>query len=85
MGIAERFTRVRKQARRGRCLGARPEVLVPGVGWRGFGPIQGIATTEGDVALMRQTTAATMPVTAGSYADGVTATLDCIRRIRAAA
>jgi transglutaminase-like putative cysteine protease len=64
----------------GRChLHAWAEVLLPGVGYRGWDPMHGARVLDGHVALCAaETQAATMPVEGGFFFDGptVNSTLD---------
>jgi len=81
MGIAARFVsgyQAQADTPDGRRhMHAWPEMFLPGLGWRGFDPMHGIAVTDGHVALCAAPDqAATMPVDGGFYGDGVTATLD---------
>lgn len=60
-----------------RHMHAWADAFLPGLGWRGFDPMHGIAVTDGHVALCAAPDqAATMPVDGSFYGDGVTATLD---------
>ncbi|MCW2283034.1 transglutaminase-like putative cysteine protease [Rhodoblastus acidophilus] len=59
-----------------RHLHAWPEVLLPGVGWRGYDPTHGLVVSDGHVALCAGADQrATMPVEGGFYGDGVSSTL----------
>lgn len=65
-------------------LHAWPEVFIPGTGWCGWDPTQGIAVGEGHVALCAAPDqAGTMPVAGGFYFEGstVTSTLEFELRI----
>jgi transglutaminase-like putative cysteine protease len=62
-----------------RHLHAWAEVLLPGIGYRGWDPMHGVRVGDGHVALCAAATqAATMPVEGGFYFDGptVNTTLD---------
>jgi transglutaminase-like putative cysteine protease len=62
-----------------RHLHAWAEVLLPGVGYRGWDPMHGVRVCDGHVALCAASTqAATMPVEGGFFFDGpsVNSTLD---------
>jgi transglutaminase-like putative cysteine protease len=60
-----------------RHLHAWPEVFLPGRGWRGWDPTQGVAVGDDHVSLCAAPEqSATMPVEGGFFANGVTATLD---------
>jgi len=65
-----------------RQLHAWPELWLPGIGWRGWDPTNGIPVTDAHVALcVAPDQASTMPIDGGFYANGVTATLDYSIRI----
>lgn len=58
-------------------LHAWAEVSLPGIGWQGWDPSNGIPAGEGHVALCATPDqAASMPVEGGFFANGVTVTLD---------
>ena len=58
-------------------LHAWAEVGLPGIGWQGWDPSNGIPAGEGHVALCATPDqAASMPVEGGGFANGVTVTLD---------
>lgn len=58
-------------------LHAWPEVNLPGIGWQGWDPTNGIRAGEGHVVLCTASDqAGTMPVEGGFFANGVTVTLD---------
>lgn len=61
----------------GRHLHAWPEVLIPGLGWRGYDPTHGLAVEDGHVALCAAPEQVdTMPVEGGYWGTGVTSRLD---------
>lgn len=67
-----------------RHLHAWPEVLLPGVGWRGYDPTHGLVVSDGHVALCAGADQlATMPVEGGFYGDGIDSTLAFELEIRA--
>lgn len=69
----------------GRHLHAWPEVLIPGVGWRGYDPTHGLAVEDGHVALAAAPDQAdTMPIEGGFWGDdGVRSRLDYVVEIEA--
>ena len=67
-----------------RYLHAWPEVFLPGLGWRGWDPTNGVRAGDGHVALCAAPDqAGTMPVVGGYYfGSAITATLDYEVKIR---
>lgn len=79
LGFAARFVSGYRRGdlrRRDRHLHAWAEVFIPGGGWRGWDPVEGIAIADTHVALAASASqAGTMPVEGSYYGVGVTTTL----------
>ena len=88
LGLAARFVSGYRRgdlARRARHLHAWPEVFIPGGGWRGWDPIEGVAVADAHVALAAAATqAGTMPVSGSYFGAGIRSMLEYRIQIDAA-
>ncbi len=79
LGIAARFVSGYRRGdlrRTDRHLHAWAEVFIPGGGWRGWDPVEGVAVADTHVALAASATqSGTMPVSGSYYGVGITTTL----------
>ncbi len=78
LGFAARFVSGYRRGNLGmrRHLHAWAEVYIPGGGWRGWDPVEGVAIADTHVALAASAVqAGTMPVEGSYYGAGVTTTL----------
>ena len=79
LGFAARFVSGYRRGdltRGARHLHAWPEVFIPGGGWRGWDPVEGIAIADTHVALAASAAqAGTMPVSGSYYGAGIRSTL----------
>lgn len=86
VGLAARFVSGYRRgdlARPDRHLHAWAEVFIPGGGWRGWDPVEGLAVSDTHIALAAAADqSGTMPVEGAYFGAGVTSTLDYSIAIR---